>query len=335
MTERCSLFDDWHVVAQSAELAERPIVPARLLGQDLVVWRSPKGIEVWEDRCAHRGVRLSLGSTKGGRLVCPYHGWEYEPGGQCVRYPAHEHQAPTPRASAKTFAVAERYGLVWVCLGTPYGVPPAIPEMEAGGYRLYFGGRFAYATSAQRGIENFLDISHFPFVHSGYLGAEPHTEVKDYDVSVGPAGLSVTSVRVWQPKPTNTLDIDGLEVGYEYYVPQPLTARLVKDVGITKADGTPAREVVILMATPVEPEQCIGWVLVASNYDETYSDADVKAFTRLIIEQDLGVVESQRPKLLPLDVGSELHLKSDRTAVEYRRWLKSRGVRFGTLPASP
>jgi phenylpropionate dioxygenase-like ring-hydroxylating dioxygenase large terminal subunit len=46
--------------------------------------------------------------------------------------------------------------------------------------------------------------------------------------------------------------------------------------------------------------------------------------------QDVPIVESQRPELLPLDLQAELHLRSDRMAIAYRRWLKELGLSFGT-----
>jgi hypothetical protein len=41
-------------------------------------------------------------------------------------------------------------------------------------------------------------------------------------------------------------------------------------------------------------------------------------------------LESQRPELLPLDVQAELHLRSDRTAIADRGWLRDLGLSFGT-----
>src|SRR5205807_297825 len=48
-----------------------------------------------------------------------------------------------------------------------------------------------------------------------------------------------------------------------------------------------------------------------------------------IFAQDRPILESQRPELLPLDLQAELHLRSDRTAIAYRRWLRELGVRTG------
>jgi vanillate O-demethylase monooxygenase subunit len=52
-------------------------------------------------------------------------------------------------------------------------------------------------------------------------------------------------------------------------------------------------------------------------------------FQDRIFEQDRPILESQRPELLPLDLQAELHLRSDRTAIAYRRWLAQLGVRTG------
>jgi hypothetical protein len=53
-------------------------------------------------------------------------------------------------------------------------------------------------------------------------------------------------------------------------------------------------------------------------------------FTVTPIAERTSIVESQRPELLPLDLQAELHLRSDRTAIAYRKWLKQLGLTFGT-----
>jgi phenylpropionate dioxygenase-like ring-hydroxylating dioxygenase large terminal subunit len=49
-----------------------------------------------------------------------------------------------------------------------------------------------------------------------------------------------------------------------------------------------------------------------------------------VSEQDRVIVESQRPELLPLDLQAELHLRSDRMAIAYRKWLRAIGLTYGT-----
>ena len=69
------LVDDWHVVARSDDVPEAGVAGARLLGEDLVVWRQGTEVMAWKDLCVHRGTRLSLGQVTGLGLECAYHGW--------------------------------------------------------------------------------------------------------------------------------------------------------------------------------------------------------------------------------------------------------------------
>ena len=50
----------------------------RLLGEDLVLWRSGGGAMAWLDLCIHRGSRFSMGRVHGGGMVRLYHGWRYD-----------------------------------------------------------------------------------------------------------------------------------------------------------------------------------------------------------------------------------------------------------------
>jgi phenylpropionate dioxygenase-like ring-hydroxylating dioxygenase large terminal subunit len=70
--------------------------------------------------------------------------------------------------------------------------------------------------------------------------------------------------------------------------------------------------------------------MLSTNYDTGASEEAFIDFQDVITAQDIPVVESQRPELLPLDLQAELHLRSDRTAIAYRQWLRKIGLRFGT-----
>ena len=42
----------------------------------------------------------------------------------------------------------------------------------------------------------------------------------------------------------------------------------------------------------------------------------------IIIDQDMPIVEGQRPVVLPLDLSAEMYMKeADKITLEYRRWL--------------
>ena len=81
--------------------------------------------------------------------------------------------------------------------------------------------------------------------------------------------------------------------------------------------------------TPAERDASIAWAYVAMDYGDQPDD-EVRAFQDRVTWQDIPIVESQRPEQLPLDLQAELHLRSDRTAITYRKWLRALGVTFGT-----
>eukprot|EP01032_Pedospumella_encystans_P034979 gene34979-39556_t len=57
---------------------------AQLLDLPLALWRDIGGqAHAWEDRCPHRGTRLSLGTQQGDTLRCAYHGWRFGASGKC------------------------------------------------------------------------------------------------------------------------------------------------------------------------------------------------------------------------------------------------------------
>ena len=54
----------------------------------------------------------------------------------------------------------------------------------------------------------------------------------------------------------------------------------------------------------------------------------------MIFLQDRIILENQRPVLLPLEPRSEIPTRADATSIAYRRWLKEKGVTYGTTLAA-
>jgi len=115
----------WYPIAASNDLPLRHTFAGKLLGVELVVWRADDGhVNVWLDRCLHRGVRLSIGSNDGAQLRCQYHGWRYASrSGGCVYIPAHPGEAPARALCVSVFPSVERDGLVWTSLAADGGAP--------------------------------------------------------------------------------------------------------------------------------------------------------------------------------------------------------------------
>ncbi len=369
----------WHPVAQVGDLGAKPLAVS-LLGQRLVLWRDDGGAaHAWDDRCPHRGASLSLGCVRAGpdgaQLECAYHGWRFGSGGQVVGVPALPGFVPPASHRAKVYAVAEAYGLLWVCLqpdatdatdvtdatdatdaaDSPASIPAFAAEADAR-LRKVNCGPYLVATSAPRIVENFLDMAHFGFVHEHWLGSREHTAIADYSVVSTPTGLLATGCKAWQPRSSVHAE-GGAEVEYTYEVNAPYTAILTKvplapetpvasppQGGSVRLGSGPAaaeassfalqelRESIALFICPLTPETSQVWFRLAMNDFES-PDAKLQAFQHTIFTQDQPVLESQRPHCLPISDHApvrELHSAADRSATAYRRYLRERGITFGT-----
>lgn len=317
----------WHPVAAADAVAGQP-VPARLLGEDLVLWRDADGaVHAWADRCPHRGARLSLGRIDNGRLECPYHGWQFGPGGRCEHVPALPAFVPPATHCAQTHAVQEANGLVFVRLAASRDAMPVFAAEDDTRLRKLNCGPYDVEASAPRIIENFLDMAHFGFVHEGWLGARAATAIDPYQVEETATGLRATQCKAWQPQ-SNLHSTAPAQVEYTYEVTGPYTALLTKvpDAGsVAVADW---RESIGLFICPLEPERSRVWFRLAVA-DFASADDKLRAFQDTIFLQDQPVLESQRPKLLPLDLRAELHTAADRASSAYRRYLSRLGITFG------
>lgn len=318
--------NQWHPVALSSDVQQGP-VGVRLLDEDLVLWRNAEElVQAFVDRCPHRGARLSLGRVNAGNLECPYHGWQFADSGQCVKVPAVPSFTPPPQHCVKSFGVQESYGLIWVQLQAADMPLPAFEAETDVRLRKVSCGPYDVQASAPRIIENFLDMSHFGFVHEGWLGSRDATEMAPYNVEATATGVKATNCKAVQPL-SNLHSTKPAQVHYTYEVTAPYTALLTKmpEEGTSK-DGW--RESIGLFICPLTPETSRVWFrLAVADFEST--DEQLQAFQHTIFTQDQPVLESQSPKALPLDPRAELHSAADRMSSAYRRYLKSSGVTFG------
>jgi vanillate O-demethylase monooxygenase subunit len=316
----------WHPVAYATDVAGAPR-SADLLGQPLVLWRDSRGAaHAFDDLCVHRGTALSLGSVRGDELVCAYHGWRYGAGGACTFIPQLAEPTGVPaRARVTAHRCCERYGLLWVALEEPRWPLPEVPELGDPGWRVVATGPFAWRCEASRQVENFTDFGHFAFVHPGLLGDPDQAVVAPYEVRVDGCVLRYEYARP-DSKNTDAFPVYA-EAGREaerrvtsYALHLPYT--IVEHIGW----GARERMVYFFASQPVAPDRCIGYCLVARNYNLDQPDDVMQEFERVIFDQDQRVVESQRPEAVPFDLAAELHLRFDAVAVAYRRAMRANGL---------
>ena len=236
----------------------------------------------------------------------------------------------SPESAPDPLPTLSDYGYVWTSLGSPPEDLFEIDEYREPDRRNLNGISIGVHCSAPRSVENFLDMGHFPFVHTHYLGEEPHTEVVDYEVRVDPVtdDLWATNCLFWQPMAAASAS-GGQMVEYLYRVPHPYCTLLYKSC---PADES-RMDVVGLFNQPVSEDHVIGHMLL-SYIDHESSTATMRRFTQTIFGQDKPILENQYPRLLPLDPRAETPIRADKMAIAYRRWLSDLGVTYGVIPAT-
>ncbi|HWD24068.1 MAG TPA: aromatic ring-hydroxylating dioxygenase subunit alpha, partial [Acidimicrobiales bacterium] len=167
----------YHAVARAADLVG--VEAVELLGIRYAIWRDPSGTVVGtEDHCPHREAPLSIGTCVNGVVQCVYHGWRFGEDGRCIEVPSAAPGTPVPpRAHLQTVCVAERYGLVWLCPGDPVAEIPLVPEEDNPRFYRINVEVQTWNVSVGRMVDNFLDYSHFPYVHIASFGGATDAEV--------------------------------------------------------------------------------------------------------------------------------------------------------------
>lgn len=325
----------WHPVSWSAELGEDPKATT-LLDQRLVLWRDSAGAaHCFRDLCMHRGTALSLGKVEHDCLVCPYHGWQYDESGACVKIPQLPEGATIPsKVRAEDFRCEERYGIVWVALDEPEVDIPGFAEWDDPAYRHVPCPAYTWQTSAPRMVENFTDFGHLGYLHDGLLGSKddlvvPKHHVDDlglelhYQLTMGVPNTNeqfeITKLAGERGQQTNT---------YVLSLPHAIWLQCTyRDTG--------AHRTLFFAAQPNSATVSTGYCYQSRDYDLDLPDQPYADFQGLLAEQDRIIIESQHPEELPLDLTAEFQLPFDRVAIAYRRALRRLGVHPGVRDPGP
>lgn len=318
----------WHPVAYSSELAEKPI-SVTVLGEPVVVYRGDESVRAFRDLCPHRGAKISMGRLHEGRLVCPYHGFQYDESGRCRLIPsqAPESQVIPSRLRLHPYRAAERYGIVWVALEDPVQPLPALPEFDDPAFHCYSPGAVSWRTSAARWMENFLDITHFAHVHPGILADPEQPVCEPYEVEQTATGLRYEFDALQQLNPLRwpgdgdaAVDVEPTHVRHDLYLPFALS------IATETAQGTWS---VFSAGLPVSRAEVKIFFVQARDYMLDQPDDAATEVLYAIAEQDRPISENQHPEMLPVDLTEEVHLRvGDAVGVAYRRALREIGLTY-------
>lgn len=168
----------WYAVALAGGVETGTSTGTHLFGEEIVVWRDASGAaHAWEDRCPHRGMRLSMGFVRSDRIACLYHGWQYGTEGRCLYIPAHPEIQVPPTIATWRHSCAEAMGMIWVHFGEAAdepSIPIAVDRRDVVPVRSLYVDR-----PAETVADHFAAAAPPPFPREAKgkgIGRSPHRE---------------------------------------------------------------------------------------------------------------------------------------------------------------
>jgi phenylpropionate dioxygenase-like ring-hydroxylating dioxygenase large terminal subunit len=319
----------WYPVALTREVTADPR-PVTLLGRPYVLWRDALGRpSVLPDRCSHRNSPLSIGTiSDAGCLRCPYHGWEFDGDGRCVSIPSSGAGAPVPpKAHLRPAHSVDRYGLVWMCPGEPASGIPEMPWDDDPSFRRFQNPVQEWAVAATRMVDNFMDYSHFPYVHVVSFGGAAATEIPNMELGPLPDGFFGYEYEVIAANDSGGQSVSGQaspvvhrRMTTGFHLPFAVRSTIEYDTGL--------QHILLLLSTPVDDTHSYFTFVVWRNADHDADESAVMAFDRLIGSEDKTMLERLSG---PLPLGNEgvVSVQADKPSVEWKRQLRE------LLSASP
>lgn len=308
----------WYPVIPLKNLENGPQT-FELLGEPLVLWLDASdNPAAARDRCCHRTAKLSLGKVNQGHICCPYHGWEFNSQGTCVKVPQLKPDCAIPASyRVDAYRCTERYGYVWVCLENPIADIPEIAEAADNSYRLIPEFYETWACAGLRVMENELDLAHPTFVHTTTFGSEEHPTPDELEITETDYGIHVygklgvvnpelqqQNLKMEEAQTFRTLTMDWI---------MPFTIKLK----ITYPNRL--EHIVVNTMTPISDStsQMVQFC-VRNDTEADTAAADVIAFDRAVTLEDKRILESTDYDV-PLRLSQEEHMFTDKPGILIRK----------------
>jgi vanillate O-demethylase monooxygenase subunit len=180
------LVNCWYVAAWDHELIDGRMLARTILDQPVVLYRAESGKPVaLDDRCCHRGARLSRGRVEGDCVRCMYHGLKFDASGRCVQIPGQDNIPP--KLGVRGYPTVERDRLVWIWMGDPAKADPAkildFPYLRDPAWRGH-PGYLHYDANYLLIVDNLADFAHLAFVHTKSLGGSEEYAFKSRPTAI-------------------------------------------------------------------------------------------------------------------------------------------------------
>ncbi|MFZ4110052.1 MAG: Rieske 2Fe-2S domain-containing protein [Polymorphobacter sp.] len=320
------LINNWYVAAESADIVVGEPFGVRMLGCDFVLFRQDDGsVACLSDVCLHRGASLSRGKCAGNRVACPFHGWEFDAAGQCMKIPSMGDDFKIPRrAKIDSYPTQELYDWVWVFLGDlPEEDRPPVPAMlpEYPDVAVWRTTRMVTEAPANwtKFEENSLDTAHLSFVHKTF-GSRMDPKANIVPIDRTAYGARVSRERTPPPAEAKSGVLGALLAEPRGKTSVELEFSLLGLCHRIKPTFRPGMSQIVFSASvPIDRYSTRQFGLQARNYAiEPEHDEERLIGRRGAIEEDIGVVGHVRPKVGPTPFRQEMLIKADEMETIFR-----------------
>lgn len=338
--DRILVRNRWYIAAFSQEIGRTPF-ERTILGLPVAFYRTDEGKPVaMYGICPHRFYPLALGKLKGDALVCGYHGFTFADDGRCIDIPS---QGTGGGFCQPVYPVEERGPLCWIWLGDAQCCDPAlIPPyddfgLDQPGWRTSSFDYFHIRGRYQLLIDNLMDLTHLPYVHSHIPGGDHITKTPMRESRKNAHYLLTRFPKVrWSPFHDM---IYGPEAHFEgeaavenetiFYGPEFIRTGLGHYVAIDGKPDVPAalgRLHILHGITPETETSTHYFGFSTRNFkldDEEFDDVQLKSDIH-IRQQDVDAIEAVEARLeKSANIQRELLVRSDAPAVKVRQMIQA------------
>jgi phenylpropionate dioxygenase-like ring-hydroxylating dioxygenase large terminal subunit len=310
------LRNQWYPVLPSWSVAGAPIGITRL-SENLVLWRDDAGqVHAIEDRCPHRGARLSLGWNLGDRVACWYHGVEVDGTGTVRKVPAVSACPLEGQQCVKHYPVKEVRGAIFAYFGDEAHPEPCKLDLPEELASPAYGAILCFAKwkcNYRYAVDNVMDPMHGAYLHAVSHSMAFGDKTANMQLRKTPTGLAFEK--------TNQRDVnfDWVEFG------QSGATWLKLSIPYRPSAGPGGSFGIVGFATPVDEDNCLvfffrtrkceGWVRDVWQF---MYRTKLEGLHWAVLEQDRFVLEN----LAPNARGQEFLYQHDTGLARVRRMLQ-------------
>ena len=329
--ERNWPLNSWWVAAHGSEVSDKPLL-RWIAEMPISLYRTEAGqIAALHNRCPHRWAPLHMGEVRGDNLICPYHGMQFAPSGQCTKVPT---QNKTPSAiRVRSFPAVERYGFIWLWTGDAAHANPAeIPEdlrfLDARNWHSVWG-YFSVQANYMQIKENVLDLTHFAFLHKKSLAIPGWERAPQVETTAE----RVTYRQVFEMDPLPPIyavpagknpgtPVNRVNWGTQLTPGINMGAIDMNDPAPGPGEVESFHMRVLHLTSPVSIAKTHYYWVLARDHGEPFDVEATRAQTHAIFGEDIEMVEAiqaMAQRAIDQDGAIEYSVNADQAAIEGRR----------------